>query len=820
MQRRWIPTIGRTLRLALIGIALTLAVIAALGIGSLFDARQDYEDKLERTYQLEAAGARLAASGAIEMATFGRQGEAGREVRERAAMDFAADARAALALADGDSRSEELVRRRIRAQRNARRAARPDSQEDRDELAASLLAGRALNAELAARQTVRRADARDEASSDTRQAILISALAGALALAASAALVVALLNAIRTPLEDLVEATAALAAGDLSRRVHPAGPRELRGLGDAFNTMAGELDHAQRQVEQERRRLEVTVASLGDALLVADADGRVDAVNPRARELIPELSPGSNVAAPESPLPPLERALGGEAVVEDGGRALAVTAARLEEGAGVVWTVRDTSERARLERLKTEFVATASHELRSPLTSIKGFVELLAASRGLTRKQREFVEVIELSTERLVDLVNDLLDVARIEAGRMEIHPRACDLAPVVEEVAALMKPPLDDRGQRLDLDLPAGTPPARADPARMRQVLTNLIANANLHAGEGARIEVSLGADGDDIALRVADNGRGMPSEELGRIFDRFYRTPGREEKASGSGLGLAIVKSLMDLHEGSISVRSGPGEGTEFDLRLPRAVTPSEGADAAREELGGKRILVVEDEPEIAALISEQLRSFGAEVESVGSGEEAIERLEQESFDALTLDIMLPGMSGFDVLEALRGDGRAAALPVVVVSVLSAEAALAGEWTVAKPIQPLDLADALGAAVTAGRSRVLVVGRESVRSALTPWLDRANLEHEWVTSASVAARRCREERFEAALVDAGMNRPQAALEALELRGRRPGRAVVLFHAGDPAGSPSVAELGADPVAIEDAAVAVVDALRRDRHA
>src|SRR5205085_12314711 len=176
---------------------------------------------------------------------------------------------------------------------------------------------------------------------------------------------------------------------------------------------------AQRHIEAERQRLAVTIESLGDALIVTEpGSAKVSTVNPRAGELVPELAVGAHTDADKSPLPPLESALAGETTIEHRGRALAVTAAMLgHEGSGVVWTVRDMTERARLERAKSEFVATASRELRSPLTSIKGFVELLERSpENMSERQREFVDIIYRSTERLVELVNDLLDVARIEA--------------------------------------------------------------------------------------------------------------------------------------------------------------------------------------------------------------------------------------------------------------------------------------------------------------------------------------------------------------------------------------------------------------------
>ena len=194
-------------------------------------------------------------------------------------------------------------------------------------------------------------------------------------------------------------------------------------------------------------------------------------MNPRAEELVGALRPGEPANGPGSPLPPLEDALAAEVVVEHEGRTLAVTAAPLGAGeeAGTVWTVRDVSERARLDRLKSEFVATASHELRSPLTSIKGFAELLALSDDLNDREREFAELILLSADRMVELANDLLDVASVEAGQIELRRRAVDLGEAVDEVATLMRPRFEEKGQRLDVEVEGAsrahwpTPPACA---------------------------------------------------------------------------------------------------------------------------------------------------------------------------------------------------------------------------------------------------------------------------------------------------------------------------------------------------------------------
>lgn len=808
-------SIGRVVRAALLGVTLLLAAIAAFAVAGIFDARQRYEDRLADSYELQVSAGRLLTAGVLEAAVLTRRDARAERARELARGAFEEEAEAARRLAATDPESEGIIRRRIAAQQRARRIARSDGDvaNGPDPLGSALLTGRELSRDLSARQVRRREEARQQARDDTRRSVIVAAGAGLAALVGAMALIALLVAAMRRPLDELVGATDKLAQGELASRVEPSGPRELRDLGASFNTMAAELDGAQRRLAEERRRLAITIESLGDGLVVCDASGTVRSLNPRAHDLVPGLVPGQPAEGEGSPLPGREEALRHEVVVESDGCTLAVTAAELEaeDEQGVVWTIRDISERARLEQLKSEFVATASHELRSPLTSIKGFVELLARSEGLDRKQREFLDVILLSTNRLVDLVNDLLDVARVEAGQVELHRRPTDVADAVREVATLIEPRVGDKSQTLELDVPANLPRALADPPRLRQVLTNLVTNAHVYTPPGGTIRVALTAEEHSIVIRVTDSGRGMDEEELEHIFDRFYR--GADGRSTpGTGLGLAIVKSLVDLHAGSIEVRSAPGEGSEFTVRIPResleARTP-----LPREALRGKRVLVVDDEPDIAELIAVHLEPYEVEATIAHSGAEALERLRSEHFDAMTLDILMPGMSGFEVLEAVRADPVLSRTSVVFVSVYSGREALAGEWTVAKPIDPEQLTDALGSAVLAGRTRVLVVGRESAKPRLEPALDRIGLDHDWVTSGAGAARVCRDHRYEIALVDAGMRSPQTVVQALDLRGRRAGRAVILFTTGEEE-TGIIATLTPEPVPVEEAAASVLRAL------
>ncbi len=790
-------SIARSLRLALVALTLVLAVVAALGVSSLYSARQQYENTLNQTYELSTAAANLPAAW-LDVSS-----------------SYLAKTADATRLAASDPQSARLAALEIAAENAARRLATSGHLAAASAPGGPIERARSLAAQVQSRQQARQTAARKKARSDSRRALILVVAAGLLALVGALALVAALVSAMRRPLDELVSATRDLAAGQLDRRVDAGGPRELLELGWAFNAMAEGLAVAQQRLEAERQRLAVTIESLGDGLIVTEPDSStIRAVNPRATELVPELRPGGSTE--DSPLPALAAALAGETIVENSGRTLAVVASQLGSGSdGVVWTLRDMTDRARLERAKSEFVATASHELRSPLTSIKGFVELLGRSpEHMTDRQREFVDIILRSTDRLVDLVNDLLDVARIEADRVEINRRPIDVGEAVREVAELMGPRIAEKHQQLGVYVAPLLPLALADPSRVRQIAANLLTNAHLYTPQGGRIHLGVEADRAWVQIVVEDSGVGMSPEQAKHVFERFYRVRGGGQSTPGTGLGLSIVKSLVDLHGGQIEVDSEPGRGTIFRVRLPSAL-PRPESPRALEAIRGRRVLVVDDEHEIAELIAGQLAPLEIHTDVVTSGEEALAAMRAGRYDAITLDILMEGMDGFDVLRQVRADPELRMMPIVFVSVFSGRRELAGEWVVSKPIDADELRQVLGAAVAAGRSRVLVVGREELRPTLEPALDELGIEHQWELSGAAAARVCTERRFEVALVDIGIRNPQAVLQALDLRGRRLRRAVILFSDGASSSPPGISKLGMEVVPVEQAAAALMAALR-----
>jgi|SRR5579884_894711 len=814
-------SIARSLRLALIGLTLALAVVAALGVSSLYNARQRYENVLVRTSSLATAAANLSSASIAEAEVLRDvRGPGAPRARREAAAAFAVAAAAARALASDDPPSRRLVQQQISAEAQARRLAGSGRLTAAGATGGPLARVQQLSAALQTRQLLRQRAARDKARSDSRRAVILVGVAGFLALVGALALVTVLVGSMRRPLDALLAATRGLASGELERRVEPAGPRELQDLGAAFNAMGEDLANAQRRIEEERRRLEVTIESLGDALIVTEPGSTtVAAVNPRAGELVPEVTVGAATDAPDGPLPPLESALRGETIVEHRGRTLAVTASPLgSEGAGIVWTVRDTTERARLERAKSEFVATASHELRSPLTSIKGFVELLERSpENMSERQREFVDIILRSTDRLVDLVNDLLDVARIEADHVEINRRPIDVGEAVREVIELMGPRIAEKGQQLGVYIAPTLPLAYADPGRVRQIVANLLTNAHQYTGPNGRIHVGVESERAWVQIIVEDSGVGMSREEAERVFERFYRGSDGGQASPGTGLGLSIVKSLVELHDGEVAVDSEPGRGTVFYVRLPAAAWLEDEA-IAPEAVRGRSVLVVDDEREIAELIAGQLAALDVHATIATSGPDALEQLRRSHYDAVTLDILMPSMDGFEVLTEIRADPELRSTPIVFVSVFSGRQELAGEWVVSKPIDADELRHVLGAAVRAGRSRVLVVGREELQQVLEPALDEMGIEHQWELTGAAAARVCEERRFEVALVDVGVRNPRAVLQALDLRGRRLRRVVILFSDGQTPTPPGISNLGMEVVPIEQAAPALLAALRGER--
>jgi signal transduction histidine kinase len=247
---------------------------------------------------------------------------------------------------------------------------------------------------------------------------------------------------------------------------------------------------------------------------------------------------------------------------------------------------RDARERDRVEQMKDDFVLTVSHELRTPVTVVKGFAEMLTAERkSLNSRQFEAAEVIAESAGQLQKMINDLLDLARSDAGKLRIEPEPTGVRALAQRVGKQMRPSFEEKDQRLTVNVDKDLPEVDADPDRIGQVLSNLLTNANKYSPKGARVRLTASKAGDEVEFAVADNGPGLPEEQLDHVFERFWRAEsGETQEVGGTGLGLAIAKSLVDLHGGAITASSVPGKGATFTFVLPIARDGRPGKGSAK--------------------------------------------------------------------------------------------------------------------------------------------------------------------------------------------------------------------------------------------
>jgi PAS domain S-box-containing protein len=346
-----------------------------------------------------------------------------------------------------------------------------------------------------------------------------------------------------------------------------------------------------------------------------------------------------------------------------------------QEFLGTVSVFRDVTAEVEAERAKSEFVSTVSHELRTPMTSIKGYADLMlmGAVGSLTDEQERFLTIIKSNTDRLTLLVNDLLDISRIESGRLVLSPKVVHVDDLIGQVITAMEARAAQRELALRSDLPRALPEIFVDPDRVIQVLTNLVGNACRYTPSGGEIVVTASAHGGEIRVSVHDTGIGISEEDQQRLFSRFFRSDDPlVQEAPGTGLGLSITKSLVEMHGGRIWVESELGHGSTFTFSLPTAQAWEAAHTEEEPERTSKRVLVVEDDDDIANLIRLHLTGNSREVIVAQRADEALEMAQRERPDLITLDVLLPDADGFGVLERLKSDPVTRKIPVIVVSIL----------------------------------------------------------------------------------------------------------------------------------------------------
>ncbi|MCU1224389.1 MAG: histidine kinase [Edaphobacter sp.] len=346
------------------------------------------------------------------------------------------------------------------------------------------------------------------------------------------------------------------------------------------------------------------------------------------------------------------------------------------------------TERSQLDTLKDEFISTVSHELRTPLTSIRGALGLLSSGviGDVDAKALNLLRIAVTNTDRLIRLINDILDLERMESGRAPLQIRRCSLRDLSQQAIDTMTPMAEANTVHLELVpftvVQAATPEAfffDGDADRMLQVLTNLLSNAIKFSPPASTVRVHTDATADSILLKVADEGRGIPTEKLDTIFDRFQQVePSDARQKGGTGLGLSICRSIVQQHSGSIWAQRNLGVGTTLYVMLPRTarstdITPPATLQAPKAPRGEGSILVCDDDASIRTVVAEHLGRQGYTVIEANSGNQALILASEHQVEAILLDLYMPGLSGWETLQRLRENPLTANIPVVVLSVLS---------------------------------------------------------------------------------------------------------------------------------------------------
>jgi PAS domain S-box-containing protein len=514
---------------------------------------------------------------------------------------------------------------------------------------------------------------------------------------------------------DKAEADRATAAADLERAL--AREQAARAAG-----------------ERNEARLSVTLRSIGEAVIATDPAGLITILNPVAQSLTgwreseaighhfdrvfetvdertrrPNPSPIARVLAAESSegvsLPSYAVLLardGRDIPIGDSAAAI-----RTPDGTllGIVVVFRDMSaerdaeqqraaalkreQAARraaesLSRAKDEFVATVSHELRTPLNAIYGWVAMLKMGSLDAAGQAKALDVIDRNTRVQAQLIEDLLDMARVIRGTVRLEMQPLDLAAVIESALDAVKPASDARRVTITVDAPRGLTVVSGDSSRLQQIVWNLLSNAIKFSESGDEVTVNLGIEGDDAVLTVSDTGTGIDPAFLPHVFDRFRQESSDVTREhAGLGLGLSLVRHLAELHGGTVSAESrGKSRGARFTVRLPligaRAGLPlaldaseiSPATDMKPAALTNVNVLIVDDDPDARELVATVLQQASARVRSAHSVREALELLQSERPDIVITDIAMPHATGFDLVKLMREDPRSSEIPVVAVT------------------------------------------------------------------------------------------------------------------------------------------------------
>lgn len=508
---------------------------------------------------------------------------------------------------------------------------------------------------------------------------------------------------------------------------------EIGSLAESFNQLIewiGDYTNAlrmtQQDLEQQAQELNAIIDNLGDGLLVTDSQGRITRANPALRKMLrlkdtsfrgqpieavfaPNITEliTKNQTAPNATFSAEINLLENRV-----GQALVTAIASDKElqaplqSTGSVVLIRDITAEKEVDQMKTDFLSVVSHELRTPLTSVLGFTKLIQKkfediilpdvsseakkTKRAVRQVRENLNIIVSEGERLTSLINDVLDISKIEAGKIEWNMQPTDVADIIERAISAVSVLAQSRELKVGYDLAANLPQVMCDRDRLMQVVINLLSNAIKFTDSGS-ITCRTHQQEDKVVISVIDTGIGLSPDDLEKVFDKFTQVGElMTDKPKGTGLGLPICKQIVEHHGGHIWAASELGRGSTFSFTLPivgglrsdsdrlnlqtlvqrlkqnveQAVTPSENTQ--------KTILVVDDEPHIRELLTQELESAGYQVRTAKDGMDGLNQIKAAPPDLIILDVMMPNINGFDLAAVLKNNPATMGIPTIVLSII----------------------------------------------------------------------------------------------------------------------------------------------------
>ena len=427
------------------------------------------------------------------------------------------------------------------------------------------------------------ADTRDQA----RAIIFVTLSALGIALGGTVVLAFAMTRRLGHRVRGIADAARRYRDGDFTPSRLEHGDDELGTVARALDETVANLAMRIAELARDRGRTAAILAGMVEGVIAVDPQGRLQLANDAARQMLrlDSLAVGRHyieiIRHPAIKTLVAEALAGGTpSMVElspprDPARVLTARATPSDAGggaAGVVVVLHDITDLRRADQVRRDFVANVSHELRTPLTAVRGYLEALGESDIDADERRRFLEILMSNTRRMERLVKDLLRLARLDAGQETLERVSCDIRELLHAVLEELRPSLETRRQAVDIAIAPDAGKVMADPAKLHDVLRNLIANATTYGPEATRIRVGVERDAEHVRIAVTDEGPGIPEEDLSRIFERFYRVDkSRARDPGGTGLGLAIVKHLVELHGGHVRVENAAGAGASFTIELP---------------------------------------------------------------------------------------------------------------------------------------------------------------------------------------------------------------------------------------------------------